>query len=65
MELDQAESNNYYISKESNNSLRIENTLNYFIKSNLETKLNKKEEQNNEEFFLVVPVEVIKDITYY
>jgi len=61
MELDQAESNNYYISKESNNSLRIENTLNYFIKSNLETKLNKKEEQNNEEFFLVVPVEVIKD----
>ena len=61
MELDQAESNNYYISKESNNSLKIENTLNYFIKSNLETKLNKKEEQNNEEFFLVVPVEVIKD----
>ena len=61
MELDQAESNNYYISKESNNSLRIENTLNYFIKSNLETKLNKKAEQNNEEFFLVVPVEVIKD----
>ena len=61
MELDQAESNNYYITKESNNSLRIENTLNYFIKSNLETKLNKKEEQNNEEFFLVVPVEVIKD----
>ena len=61
MELDQAESNNYYISKESNNSLRIENTLNYFIKSNLETKLNKKEEQNNEEFFLLVPVEVIKD----
>jgi hypothetical protein len=61
MELEQAESNNYYISKESNNSLRIENTLNYFIKSNLETKLNKKEEQNNEEFFLVVPVEVIKD----
>ena len=61
MELDQAESNNYYISKESNSSLKIENTLNYFIKSNLETKLNKKEEQNNEEFFLVVPVEVIKD----
>ena len=61
MELEQAESNNYYISKESNNSLKIENTLNYFIKSNLETKLNKKEEQNNEEFFLVVPVEVIKD----
>jgi len=61
MELDQAESNNYYISKESNNSLKIENTLNYFIKSNLETKLNKKEEQNNEEFFLLVPVEVIKD----
>ena len=61
MELEQAESNNYYISKESNSSLKIENTLNYFIKSNLETKLNKKEEQNNEEFFLVVPVEVIKD----
>jgi len=66
MKLDQAEADNYFISNENNNLLKID-TFNYFMKSNIETKQNKKDE-NIEDFFLGVPVEVIKDnfdpITY-
>ena len=66
MQLEQAEADNYFISNENNNLLKID-TFNYFMKSNIETKQNKKEE-NIEDFFLGVPVEVIKDnfdpITY-
>lgn len=66
MKLEQAEADNYFISNENNNLLKID-TFNYFMKSNIETKQNKKDE-NIEDFFLGVPVEVIKDnfdpITY-
>ena len=66
MQLEQAEADNYFISNENNNLLKID-TFNYFMKSNIETKQNKKDE-NIEDFFLGVPVEVIKDnfdpITY-
>lgn len=66
MKLEQAEADDYFISNENNNLLKID-TFNYFMKSNIETKQNKKDE-NIEDFFLGVPVEVIKDnfdpITY-
>ena len=66
MKLEQAEADNYFISNENNNLLKID-TFNYFMKSNIETKQSKKDE-NIEDFFLGVPVEVIKDnfdpITY-
>ena len=66
MQLEQAEADDYFISNENNNLLKID-TFNYFMKSNIETKQNKKDE-NIEDFFLGVPVEVIKDnfdpITY-
>ena len=66
MKLEQSEADNYFISNENNNLLKID-TFNYFMKSNIETKQNKKDE-NIEDFFLGVPVEVIKDnfdpITY-
>lgn len=66
MKLEQAEADNYFISNENNNLLKID-TFNYFMKSNIETKQNKKDE-NIEDFFSGVPVEVIKDnfdpITY-
>ena len=66
MKLEQAEIDDYFISNENNNLLKID-TFNYFMKSNIETKQNKKDE-NIEDFFLGVPVEVIKDnfdpITY-
>ena len=66
MQLEQAEADNYFISNENNNLLKID-TFNYFMKSNIETKQNKKDD-NIEDFFLGVPVEVIKDnfdpITY-
>ena len=66
MQLEQAEADNYFISNENNYLLKID-TFNYFMKSNIETKQSKKDE-NIEDFFLGVPVEVIKDnfdpITY-
>ena len=66
MKLEQSEADNYFISNENNNLLKID-TFNYFMKRNIETKQNKKDE-NIEDFFLGVPVEVIKDnfdpITY-
>ena len=66
MKLEQAEADDYFISNENNNLLKID-TFNYFMKSNIETKQCKKDE-NIEDFFLGVPVEVIKDnfdpITY-
>lgn len=53
MQLEQAEADNYFISNENNNLLKID-TFNYFMKSNIETKQNKKDE-NIEDFFFRCP----------